>query len=87
MLDLKFVRDNLDVVRKALQDKGETAAVDRFSELDTRRRDLLREVEQLKNKRNKMPVRLSQKCVPFHSKLKHWTNKQEKWSKHYRKSC
>ena len=52
MLDLKFVRDNLDVVRKALQDKGETAAVDRFSELDTRRRDLLREVEQLKNKRN-----------------------------------
>ena len=33
MLDLKFVRDNLDVVRKALQDKGETAAVDRFSEL------------------------------------------------------
>lgn len=52
MLDLKFVRDNLDIVRKALHDKGEAAAIDRFSEVDARRRDLLQEVEQLKNKRN-----------------------------------
>lgn len=52
MLDLKFVRDNLDIVRQALHDKGETAAIDSFNEVDGRRRDLLQEVEQLKNKRN-----------------------------------
>ncbi|NLM52669.1 MAG: serine--tRNA ligase [Firmicutes bacterium] len=52
MLDLKFVRENLDLVKKAVQDKGEEAAVDRFVEVDTKRRDLLKETEQLKNKRN-----------------------------------
>jgi seryl-tRNA synthetase len=52
MLDLKFVRDNLDIVKKALRDKGEEAAIDRFADIDNRRRELLREVEQLKNRRN-----------------------------------
>jgi len=52
VLDLKFVRENLDLVKKAVQDKGEEAAVDRFVEVDTKRRDLLKETEQLKNKRN-----------------------------------
>ena len=52
MLDLKFVRENLDIVKKAVQDKGEEAAIDRFTEIDARRRNLLQETEQLKNKRN-----------------------------------
>ena len=30
MLDLKFVRENLDIVKKAVQDKGEEAAIDRL---------------------------------------------------------
>lgn len=52
MLELKFVRENLDVVRKALLDKGEEAATEKFALLDERRRKLLREVEQLKMRRN-----------------------------------
>jgi seryl-tRNA synthetase len=52
MLDLKYVRDNLDVVRKALADKGEEAAIDQFTQVDSRRRTLLHEAEQLKNRRN-----------------------------------
>ncbi|MCR3922847.1 MAG: serine--tRNA ligase [Firmicutes bacterium] len=52
MLDLKFVRENLDVVRQALHDKGEESTIDSFATVDEKRRDLLREVEQLKNKRN-----------------------------------
>jgi len=52
MLELKFVRENLDVVRKALLDKGEEAATEKFTLLDERRRKLLREVEQLKMRRN-----------------------------------
>jgi seryl-tRNA synthetase len=60
MLDLKFVRDNLAVVRKALQDKGEDAAIDRFEQADASRRDLLREVEQLKNRRNTVSEQVAQ---------------------------
>lgn len=52
MLDLKFVRDNPEVVAKALADKGEEALFEQFAELDARRRTLLREAEQLKNRRN-----------------------------------
>ncbi|MBS3947045.1 MAG: serine--tRNA ligase [Dethiobacter sp.] len=52
MLDLKFVRENPEVVRQALTDKGEEASLECFAEADTRRRVLLRETEQLKNRRN-----------------------------------
>ena len=60
MLDLKFVRDNLDVVHKALLDKGEDAAVDLFAEVDGRRRQLLHAVEQLKNRRNTVSEQVAQ---------------------------
>ncbi len=52
MLDMRFVRDNPEEVRQALQSKGEEAALDDFLELDSRRRERLQEVESLKNRRN-----------------------------------
>ncbi|NLZ92988.1 MAG: serine--tRNA ligase [Firmicutes bacterium] len=52
MLDLKFVRENLEIVRKALHDKGEKSSLDSFLQTDDMRRELLHKVEQLKNKRN-----------------------------------
>ncbi|MBT9140343.1 MAG: Serine--tRNA ligase [Dehalococcoidia bacterium] len=52
MLELKFVRENLDIVRKALLDKGEEAGIELFALIDERRRKLLMEAEQLKMRRN-----------------------------------
>lgn len=52
MLDIKFIRKNLDEVRKALESRGMTAALDRFVEHDERYRDLLRGAEELKHQRN-----------------------------------
>ncbi len=52
MLDMRFVRDNPEEVRQALQNKGEEAALDDFLELDARRRGRLQEVESQKNRRN-----------------------------------
>ena len=52
MLDLKFVRSNPDIVKKALQKRGASISLDPFLELDERRREKLVEVEKLKNKRN-----------------------------------
>lgn len=60
MLELKFVRDNLELVKKALNDKGEDAAIDRFAETDEKRRALLRDVEQLKNRRNTVSEEVAQ---------------------------
>jgi len=52
MLDLKWVRENLDIVQKALENRNAQVDLSRFKELDAKRRELIVEVEQLKNKRN-----------------------------------
>ncbi len=53
MLDLKFLRGNLDHMRQALANRNSGISLDRFEELDRRRRELLQESETLKSERNK----------------------------------
>jgi len=52
MLDPKFLRENLEIVEQRLATRGGSVTLDRFRELDTRRRELLRETEALKAVRN-----------------------------------
>jgi seryl-tRNA synthetase len=53
MLDLKFVRENLDTVRAALEARGYiTAPLDDFEELDKTRRRTIAESESLNQQRN-----------------------------------
>jgi seryl-tRNA synthetase len=53
MLDLAFLRDNLELVERKLSDRGSALKLDRFREVDKERRSLLTEVESLKSQRNK----------------------------------
>jgi seryl-tRNA synthetase len=53
MLDINFVRANLDLVRKKLEARGfATEAIDRFNELDDRRRKLVSHRDDLNATRN-----------------------------------
>ena len=53
MLELRFVRENLDLVRKKSLLRGvDPQLIDQFSETDSRRLRTLTEVEALKNQRN-----------------------------------
>lgn len=52
MLDLKFVRENQEIVAKALKNRGTNLSLDNFSVLDVKRREILANVELLKAKRN-----------------------------------
>ena len=52
MLDLKLVRDNLELVRARLRDRGVALDFGEFLAADEARRKLLTEVEQLKHRRN-----------------------------------
>lgn len=54
MLDVKFVRENLQVVENALKARNSNVSLDSFSEIEKRRRELLVEVEGLKSKRNQV---------------------------------
>ncbi len=52
MLDLKFMRENKEQVEEWLKNRGSDLTLDEFSKLDEERREILGEVEALKNKRN-----------------------------------
>ncbi len=52
MLEIKFVRQNLDLVRQSLENRGGTADWDAFTHADLQRKTLLAELEQLRHKRN-----------------------------------
>jgi len=84
MLDLKFIRDNPKLVKKGIKSKGEMGDVDEILKLDTRRRDIIQNVEKLKHQRNDFsqqvsklkrenrPTRLLPKPVNFPRTLRTW---------------
>ena len=53
MLDLGFVRNNLELVEEKLSQRGMASKLDMFREVDQKRRRVLTEVEALKNRRNR----------------------------------
>jgi len=52
MLDVKFIRENVDLVRRKLEERGDAVDLDQFTSLDRKRRDILQEVESLRSERN-----------------------------------
>ncbi len=54
MLDLKFVRNNPEIVKQALKVRGSAINLDQFLEQEENRRKILVNVESLKNNRNKV---------------------------------
>lgn len=52
MLDIKYLRQNIDLVRKKMDERGQKIDFDRFLALDAKRRDVLQSVEALRNERN-----------------------------------
>lgn len=54
MLDLNFVRNNLDVVKSKVEAKGSAFDLELFTKIDTRRRELITQVEEIKSKKKKL---------------------------------
>jgi len=60
MLDLKFIRENIDTVRKAIKNKRESANVDTLLELDIKRRELIVGTESDRANQNKVTARIAE---------------------------
>jgi seryl-tRNA synthetase len=58
MLDIQFIRDNPDLVAAKSKQKGYTINVDQLLRLDTQRRGLLVEADELRQQRNEQAARL-----------------------------
>jgi len=52
MLDIKYLRQNTELVSEKMRERGQEMNFERFSTLDARRRELLQEVERLRGERN-----------------------------------
>lgn len=60
MLDLRYIRQNPDVIRAMLEKRGEEGPLDEILELDEQRRGILVEVEKLKARRNQVSDQVAQ---------------------------
>ena len=60
MLDLKYLRDNLEEAQRRLATRGEEANLAAFTDLDRRRRELLGESEALKAEKNRASAIIGQ---------------------------
>lgn len=54
MLDIKFIRENKDVVKKAIKDKGLTLDLEKLLKLDEERRKLITETDELNKQRKEL---------------------------------
>ncbi|MDP3973482.1 MAG: serine--tRNA ligase [Candidatus Daviesbacteria bacterium] len=52
MLDINYIRENLDKVKKSIKDRKSDVDLDQLLKLDERRRDLISKVDELRAKRN-----------------------------------
>ena len=58
MLDIKLIRDNPDLIRQALEKRGDKAPLDEIIKLDERHRQMLHQMETLRAKRNEVSKQL-----------------------------
>ena len=60
MLDPKIIRDQPEKIKKMLKDRAVEFDFDKMLELDKRRRDLIKETDELRKKRNQMSIEIGQ---------------------------
>ncbi len=61
MLDIKFLRENIDFVRRKMLERGQEIDLGEFVRLDQKRRDILLEVEGLRSERNRVSKEIGRK--------------------------
>lgn len=59
MLDIKFIRNNIEIVRKAIANKNSDVNLDLLIDTDTRRRSLLSQIEALQSQKNDIAKRIA----------------------------
>ncbi|GAB4301035.1 MAG: hypothetical protein Kow0098_28920 [Ignavibacteriaceae bacterium] len=58
MLDIKFIRENPELVKQGIINKNEKDRVDEILSLDEKRRKIIAEVEELKAKKNQVSAKI-----------------------------
>jgi len=78
MLDIKYIRENPDKVKKNAKNRGVRVDIDRFLELDEKRTELIQQVDELRAQKNKFKGKPTDKEL---TELKKTKEKEEKLAK------
>ena len=70
MLDIKFIRNFPDKVKKGAQNKGVKVDIDKLLKLDERRKEYLKEIEELRAKQNKLSKEEMKEAQEVKAKIK-----------------
>ena len=65
MLEFKFVRENLSTVQRSLGARGVAVEMAAFEQLDAKRKKVLLEIENLRHRRNVVPIPFWLICVRY----------------------
>lgn len=60
MLEIKFVRQNLSLIEESLKNRNTTADLDVFQKCDSKRREILAQVEGLRHRRNQVSQQIAE---------------------------
>ena len=60
MLDINIIRNDIEKVKQAIANKNETTNLDFFQKLDSKRKTLMIECDELRNKRNVTSKKISE---------------------------
>ena len=72
MLDMKFVRDNPELVMDAMRKRNANVNLDEFLELEKKRRELTLQVEALKSQRNAASQEIGKMKKPVRMQMRRW---------------
>jgi len=61
MLELKFIRNNIEFLEEMLKNRGSSETLEEFEQIDAERRELLTKVETLKHKKNNASAEVARK--------------------------
>ncbi len=60
MFDIKFIRENIELIKLAVKEKGEDVDIDKFLKLDEERRNLIREGDDLRREKKQLSQEVAQ---------------------------
>ena len=60
MLDIKFIRDNLDLLKEKTKQRNVSIEFDTLIDLDEKRREVIQEVEVLRGERNSVSEKIAE---------------------------
>ena len=83
MLDIKFIRENLDEIKKGVKNKGAKVDVNKIVKLDRERRKLIQEIEGLKAEKNKLGVKDKKRGKEIKGQIKKIEPKLRKTEKEF----